>query len=83
MDGGDRACSWCEFASAIFYRAEARAWAVAKQVAAIATADYPSATQRPAYKVLNSDKFTYAAGISASDWRAGIDPSLAALNHPL
>jgi dTDP-4-dehydrorhamnose reductase len=83
MDGGDRACSWCEFASAIFCRAEARAWAVAKQVAAIATADYLSATQRAAYKVLNGGKFTHAAGISASDWRAGIDPSLAALNHPL
>jgi dTDP-4-dehydrorhamnose reductase len=78
---GDRACSWYEFASAIFIRAEARGWALPEQVAAIASADYPTAAKRPAYSVLNSDKFTHAAGISASDWRAGIDASLAALNH--
>ena len=81
--GGDRACSWYEFASAIFIRAEARGWAIPKQLVAIATADYPTAAQRPAYSVLNSDKFTHASGISASDWRAGINASLAALNHPL
>ena len=79
--GGDRACSWYDFATEIFAAAASDVLTMPEQLIAIATADYPTAAQRPAYSVLNSDKFTHATGLAASKWYHGIQATLSALRR--
>ncbi len=69
------ACTWREFAEAIFAGSAARAgpWA---RVEPITTAQYPTPAHRPANSVLDCSKFAHAFGFVLPDWRAGLDACL-------
>ena len=70
--GGDT--SWHAFACAIFERAR-RVGLIARipQVDAIATRDYLTRAQRPAYSVLDTAKLRGTFGVELPDWREGLD----------
>ena len=70
-------CSWFDFASAIIAGAAARSLiARAPRVVPIATADFPTRAQRPAWSVLDCAKLENAFGLQLADWRAGLDEVL-------
>lgn len=65
--------SWHGFAEAIFAGALARGLiAHAPHVAAIATADYPTPAQRPAWSVLDNTGFQQCFGYALHDWQTGL-----------
>ncbi len=65
--------SWCEFARAIFVRAQhAGLLARVPQVVAIKTAEYPTRAQRPAYSVLDTTRLRETFGVTPQDWREGL-----------
>lgn len=66
--GGE--CSWAEFAEAIFEEA-----GVACRVRRIATSEYPTRAERPAYSVLRSEK----GAPELPHWRAGLRECIALL----
>jgi dTDP-4-dehydrorhamnose reductase len=71
-------CSWFEFAQAILRGAAERGLiARAPTVLPIATADYPTRAQRPAWSVLDCARLKSAFGLELADWRAGLDEVLA------
>lgn len=71
-------CSWFEFAQAILHGAAERGLiARAPTVRPIATADYPTRAQRPAWSVLDCTRLKSAFGLELADWRAGLDEVLA------
>ena len=73
-------CSWHEFARAIFAEAFAAGLlARAPDVAPIASAEYPTRAQRPAYSVLDTAKIRATFGIHLPPWRAGLDAVVAEL----
>lgn len=75
-------CSWFDFAAAIFERAVQRGLiARAPRLTAIATADYPTRAQRPAYSVLDCAKLKSAFGLELADWRVGLDEVLSEIAH--
>ncbi|MEL6490136.1 MAG: dTDP-4-dehydrorhamnose reductase [Cyanobacteria bacterium J06621_3] len=62
--------SWYDFAVAIFENARALGIPLAiETVTPIATANYPTPAQRPAYSVLNCQKLTDVLGYTAPPWR--------------
>jgi dTDP-4-dehydrorhamnose reductase len=66
--------TWFEFASAIFQRAlTAGILARAPETLPIATSDYPTKAQRPAYSVLDTTKLSTAFGINLPPWEVGLD----------
>lgn len=66
-------CSWFDFAGAIVREAEARDLIErAPRVLPIATADYPTRAQRPAYSVLDSSKLESVFGLQLPPWEAGL-----------
>lgn len=70
-------CSWFEFAAAILDEAAARGLiARAPRVLPIATTDYPTRAQRPAYSVLDCSRLKSAFGLELADWRVGLDEVL-------
>lgn len=70
-------CSWAGFAAAIVEGAAARGLVPrAPRVVPIATADYPTRAQRPAYSVLDASRLESAFGLQLPDWRAGLDQVL-------
>jgi len=69
---GDSACSWYEFAEAIFKQAKDRGFKVPRLINSISTADYPTPAKRPTFSVLDCSKVTTAFDITASNWRQGI-----------
>jgi dTDP-4-dehydrorhamnose reductase len=72
--------SWHGFAEAIFAEAvQAGLLDRAPQVEAIATADYPTPAQRPAWSVLDSGSLQDAFGLRLPDWRAGVSEVVAEL----
>ncbi len=65
--------SWHGFAEAIFAEAVARGLlARAPRVTAIATADYPTPAQRPAYSVLDTRRLRSEYALDLPDWREGL-----------
>ena len=74
--GGVRACyhavnagqsSWADFAAAIYAEAD-RHGLPSATVTPIATADYPTAAQRPAFSLLDCEKLTADFGITLRAW---------------
>lgn len=68
--GGMPACTWHDFANAIFEEAQ-DAGLLARQpvVHAISTADYPTPARRPAWSVLDCALLQQIHGVSPTDWR--------------
>ena len=73
---GAPAVTWCGFAREVFARA---GWARPVEVAAIATADWPTPARRPVNSRLDCSRIADAYGLGQPDWRAGLDRCLAAL----
>ncbi|MEE4301852.1 MAG: dTDP-4-dehydrorhamnose reductase [Pseudomonadales bacterium] len=67
--------SWADFAEAIFARS-----GLPVRVRRIATADYPTAAERPLNSRLDCSTMRAAFGIERPDWRDGLDAVLAELN---
>lgn len=73
---GQPPTTWRRFAERIFERAaEIGLIDRAPNVIPISTAQYPTAVRRPANSVLNCDALA-ALGLTAPDWRAGLDDVL-------
>jgi dTDP-4-dehydrorhamnose reductase len=72
---GAGATSWHGFAEAIFDAAAARG-RPRPRVAAIGTADYPTAARRPANSVLDCGRIARQYGIAAPDWRPALEAVL-------
>jgi dTDP-4-dehydrorhamnose reductase len=66
------ACSWFEFAQAIWNTSKDRLGLRCSRVTPITTADYPTPAKRPAYSVLSTDKYTQATGQTPRPWQAGL-----------
>jgi len=69
---GDNACSWYEFAQAIFLQADIYGLKTPNRIHNIDTAGYPTRAIRPAYSVLECEKIYKSFEINASNWRQGI-----------
>jgi dTDP-4-dehydrorhamnose reductase len=70
-------CSWFDFASAIVAGAAERGLiARAPRMTPIATVDYPTRAQRPAWSVLDCTKLKTAFGLECPDWRRGLEQVL-------
>ena len=69
---GDEACSWHDFAVAIFLEAEKQGLKVPRKVNPISTAEYPTLAMRPRYSVLDCSAIFQSFGVSPSNWRLGI-----------
>jgi dTDP-4-dehydrorhamnose reductase len=72
------ACTWADFADAIFAGAKARGGPHAS-VERIATADYPTPAKRPANSALDSAKVARIHGVTLPHWRDGLDACLDAI----
>jgi dTDP-4-dehydrorhamnose reductase len=75
--------NWCDFAEAIFERAEAF-WGRRPEVAPIATADYPTPARRPAASVLDCTRFDLTFSLPRRAWSERLDEVVAYLlaAHP-
>lgn len=67
---GAPACTWADFAEAIFARS---GWDARPAVTRIATADWPTKAVRPANSVLDCGKVAAAYGIPQPDWGKALD----------
>lgn len=76
---GESVVSWFEFAQQIFSSAKSLGLKTPDKLSAIPTSEYPTPAPRPAYSALNSALFTQTFAFEASNWRAGIDKTLAKL----
>ena len=74
---GNSTVSWFEFAQQIFSSAKALSLKTPEKLSAIATTEYPTPAPRPAYSSLSTELFTGTFAMKPSDWRAGIDRTLA------
>lgn len=78
------ACSWYDFAVAIFEEANLLGFPLKIQrVVPITTADYPTPTRRPAYSVLSLQKTTALLGNYPPHWRKSLRQMLAMLKAEL
>ncbi len=69
---GGEAVTWYAFAQAVFASADGHLPAP-PTVKPIATADYPTAAERPANSVLSCEKIADVYGIAANDWRQDLN----------
>ena len=70
--------SWYDFALAIFEEAAAAGWPLTLQrVQPIATADYPTLAQRPAYSVLDTSKICQTLDFTPPHWRQSLRQAIA------
>ena len=78
------ATTWYDFASAIFAQAVDRGLlARAPRVVPIATADYPTPAQRPAWSLLDNGGFQRLFNFPLPDWREGLGSVITHLaRHP-
>jgi len=75
--------TWCRFARAIFERAVAAGLLErAPRVDAIATAEFPTPAQRPAWSVLDNTRIRETFGVVLTDWAIGLDAVIATLTSP-
>jgi dTDP-4-dehydrorhamnose reductase len=77
VDSGET--TWFGFAREVF-RFAAEHGLPAAEVAAIATADFPTAARRPANSRLNCDKLRLSFGLELPDWRVGVRDCVARLS---
>ena len=70
--GGDRSCSWLDFARVIFDEAQVQGLAVPCKLISVSTAHYPTPAVRPRYSVLDCCKIADYFGVLPSDWQAGV-----------
>lgn len=76
--------SWCGFARAIMERVvQAGLLAHAPDVVPIASADFPTRAQRPAWSVLDTTRLRDTFGIELQPWEHGLDTVIAELAAPL
>lgn len=76
----DGQCSWHQFASAIFEHAQtARLIERVPRIVPIASAEYPTRAQRPAYSRLDTARFAADFGLRLPDWRHGLRQVVAEL----
>lgn len=86
---GRSPCTWFDFAVEVFRQAEAKGMlAKQPQVSPISTTQYPTPAKRPAWSVLDCNKFETAFGIETLEWRDelavvldGLAASSAAVGH--
>ena len=78
---GDKACSWHQFAQAIFSEAKTFGWNTPKLIKEVDTANYPTRAIRPPYSALSCSKIYDTFKIIPSNWREGIKEVLAKLNN--
>ncbi|MBW4618452.1 MAG: dTDP-4-dehydrorhamnose reductase [Cyanosarcina radialis HA8281-LM2] len=72
--------SWYDFASAIFAEAERLGFPLkVKRLVPIATSEYPTPAQRPAYSVLSTKKISEVLGTYPQHWKSGLQQMLAQL----
>ena len=71
VTNGGEAVSWAEFAKAIF-----KIKGLNIKVDEIPSSDYPSAAERPAYSVLDTDNFERTFRHPLPDWQAGLRDAL-------
>ncbi len=64
---GDTQTTWADFAKTIFDIAD-----LPTQVEPITTAEYPTPAKRPAWSVLETEKFEAAFGLQPADWRSAL-----------
>ena len=76
---GDKACSWYEFAQAIFAVAAEGGLTVPERVNAISSKEYPTPAARPAYSVLDCTSLAKTFELLPSDWQRAIPMVLSAL----
>jgi dTDP-4-dehydrorhamnose reductase len=69
---GRGATNWCDFAEAIFERAQPF-WGRRPEVAPIATADYPTPARRPAASVLDCTRFDRTFALPRRPWTERLD----------
>lgn len=78
---GKPACSWFDFALAIFQQAEHLGLLPrAPEVKAIASEDYPTPAKRPGWSVLDCARLQAAYAIAQPDWRVELDKVLRELS---
>lgn len=77
---GDTPCSWYQFAEEIFSQARQLGYRIPEKISSIATEDYPTASKRPLYSVLNCAKIQDVLHIGSSNWRLGIGDALAIIS---
>ncbi|ANB19131.1 dTDP-4-dehydrorhamnose reductase [Dokdonella koreensis] len=74
------ACSWFDFAQAIFERAHAAGLLPRRpRVVPIASADYPTPAQRPAWSVLDCERLQTRFGLHLPAWEQGLREVVEAL----
>ncbi len=67
------ACSWFQFASAIYSEAlAAKLIENAPRLVGIPSSEYPAKAKRPAYSCLDSSKFAQDFGLTLPEWRTGL-----------
>lgn len=69
---GDKACSWYEFATAIFKQASKMGLPCPKIIKPINTSEYKTLANRPFNSEMNCNKIMKDYDINRSDWRTGI-----------
>ncbi|MGY8810611.1 MAG: dTDP-4-dehydrorhamnose reductase [Pseudomonadales bacterium] len=70
---GGEACSWWDFANAIFECArETGTLEKSPELTPITTQEYPTPAQRPQYSVLDNSKLNKALGAHTADWRSAV-----------
>ncbi|KKJ01633.1 dTDP-4-dehydrorhamnose reductase [Prochlorothrix hollandica PCC 9006 = CALU 1027] len=75
--------SWYDFAVAIFEEAIAAGWSLKlKQLIPIATEDYPTPAQRPAYSVLNCHKVRQVLQFTPPHWHQSLRQAITQLPKP-
>ncbi len=79
---GEERTSWHGFAQAIFAAQREVTGRPRPKLAAIDTADYPTAALRPADSTLDSSLFQATFGQAPIDWRAGLGDVVKALSGP-
>jgi len=75
----DGPVSWHGFAVEI-----ARRVAPGREIAAISTPEFPRPARRPAYSVLDVERYETIVGRPVESWRAGLDdclPAIATVRH--